>query len=233
MKPPFENIQLLDLKDKINFNDIPGWRIQKEMSPPYREALLKKNKEIIKDARIAAVLILIYEENGILKFPVILRNTYKGVHSNQIGFPGGKIEDVDKNLEETAIRETHEEIGANPEDIEILGALTPLYIPPSNFMVHPFVGIYHASPDFTPCDYEVNQIIPIDLFAFLSASNRSSMLISKRNQTVEVPAFALENGMKIWGATAMMLNELQFIVKKSLNLYSFTNKHFGKEENDF
>src|SRR5690606_26308386 len=109
------------LRDKLDFNQIPGWTAQHEMSPPDRQTLVDRGSFNLKNPRVAAVLILIYEEEGILKFPVIHRNTYAGVHSNQIGFPGGKVEEMDLNLAHTAMRECHEEINADPDNIEILG----------------------------------------------------------------------------------------------------------------
>src|SRR5690606_15561515 len=155
----------------------------------------------------AAVLILIYEEEGILKFPVIHRNTYAGVHSNQIGFPGGKVEEMDLNLAHTAMRECHEEINADPDNIEILGELTELFIPPSNFLVYPFMGLYHNIPKFKPCDYEVKQILPITLENFLLDPQKSNLVLNHHGESYNVPAFNLSNNMKVWGATAMMLNE--------------------------
>lgn len=215
MNSNLEDLDLKKISSILNFEQIPGWEAQKVMSPPDRVKLIDKNKDIFKEAKIAAVLLLLYQEDNRLKLPVFLRQSYKGVHSNQIGFPGGKVEKKDLNLQATAIRESKEEIGATPENIEILGKLTQLYIPPSNFMVHPFVGIYNSKPDFTPCDFEVKEIITIDLIDFISNTQTTTISLSKQRTA---PAFELENGMKIWGATAMILNEFSVFVRKMLNL---------------
>ena len=212
------DITLQTLKSKLNFANIPGWGAQMQMSPPYRQALVDEGKFDLKNPRIAAVLILIYEENGILKFPVIHRNTYPGVHSNQVGFPGGKIESEDQNLAETAIRESQEEIKAIPDKIEILGELTELFIPPSNFLVYPFVGLYHDLPQFEPSDLEVKKIIPMNLIEFLQNSKKTELTVHSHGKDYQVPAFDLENGPKIWGATAMMLNEFHTFLTNSLDL---------------
>lgn len=211
-------INFQNIKDKLDFNQIPGWKAQYEMSPPDRQNLVDKATFNFKKPRIAAVLILIYQENKTLKFPVILRNTYPGIHSNQIGFPGGKLEDSDKDLAHTAMRESFEEINAQPENIEILGELTELFIPPSNFLVYPFIGLYHGIPQFKPCDYEVKQIIHIELLKFLSNPQKTNLTLNHQGKTYDVPAFALENEMNIWGATAMMLNEFYRFTRNSLSL---------------
>jgi len=206
------------LRDKLDFNQIPGWTAQHEMSPPDRQTLVDRGSFNLKNPRVAAVLILIYEEEGILKFPVIHRNTYAGVHSNQIGFPGGKVEEMDLNLAHTAMRECHEEINADPDNIEILGELTELFIPPSNFLVYPFMGLYHNIPKFKPCDYEVKQILPITLENFLLDPQKSNLVLNHHGESYNVPAFNLSNNMKVWGATAMMLNEFYRFTRNSLHL---------------
>lgn len=206
------------IKESLDFKQVPGWKAQYEMSPPDRQNLMDNAKFNLENPKIAAVLILIYKFNGVLKFPVILRNTYPGVHSNQIGFPGGKVEKNDENLEHTAMRESFEEINAAPEKIEVLGQLTELFIPPSNFLVYPFVGLYHGIPNFKPCDHEVKEIISIDLIKFLQNPQKTNLKLDYHGKPYEVPAFALENNMKIWGATAMMLNEFYRFTRNSLSL---------------
>lgn len=213
-----QQLNLGQLKEKLDFTQIPGWFAQKAMAPPYRQELVDEARFDLKKPRIAAVLILIYEENGDLFFPVIHRNTYPGVHSNQIGFPGGKKEASDENLMITAIRESKEEINAEPENVEILGALSELFIPPSNFLVYPFIGIYNGKAEFSPCDHEVKNIIPVSVNDFIKNPRKSSMILQKDGEDVEVPAFELENGIKIWGATAMMLNEFHSFLINSLPL---------------
>lgn len=147
---------------------------------------------------------------------LILRKTYRGVHSNQVGFPGGRIEVYDKNLKHTALRETEEEVGINKDDIRVIKKLTKLYIPPSDFWVHPYVGIIDKTPILKPQESEVEKILEVNLDDFLDEEN---LIIQKLSTSyaseIEVPAYML-NGHVVWGATAMMLSELKELLKKVL-----------------
>lgn len=206
---------LHQLKDKLENlqSELPGFEAQKLLSPPYREHFdLEEIKKT--NPRIASVLILLYEnEEGDIEFPVMLRHTYEGVHSNQYSLPGGSFEPEDINLQYTALRETIEELGIEEENIEIIGQLTELYIPPSNFLVYPFIGIYHGTPEFFPEETEVAEIIPIDLDAFLNAE---PILFDKSfsGSTVEIPGYEIGDGEFIWGATAMILSEFKSLLEK-------------------
>lgn len=214
-------IQHLDLKNISSFfkkQNTPGWSAQKQMAPPYRQNLVDQARFNPAKPKIAAVLIMIYEEKGELYFPVIHRNTYPGVHSNQIGFPGGRVEAIDQNLQATALRESLEEINAKPNLIEIVGELSQLFIPPSNFIVHPFVGIYKGKPNFIASEEEVKAIIPLNLKEFIFHPNIVQHSVKVDETLHQVPAFALPNGLICWGATAMMLNEFLVFLRNSLNL---------------
>jgi len=204
-----------DLQFKLeNYeSELPGWEAQSLLSPPYRE---KYDLEEVKktNPRIAAVMILLYEnDEGEIVFPVTLRHTYDGVHSNQFSLPGGSFEPEDINLSYTAIRETVGELGVEEENIEILKQLTELYIPPSNFMVYPFIGIHHGVPEFAPQEMEVAEIIPLDLEAFLQAD---AIPFERKfgEYTVEIPGYELGDEAYIWGATAMILSEFGALLEK-------------------
>lgn len=165
----------------------------------------------------AGVLAVFYPDlRDNAKLVLILRKTYKGVHSNQVGFPGGRVESFDKDLEQTALRETEEEVGIFRKDVQIIKKLTKLYIPPSNFWVHPYMGLLHKTPSLIAQEEEVEKIIEVDLDHFLDERNMITEILSTSYaENIEVPAFSL-NGHVVWGATAMMLSELKDLIKKVL-----------------
>jgi 8-oxo-dGTP pyrophosphatase MutT (NUDIX family) len=147
---------------------------------------------------------------------LIVRNSYEGVHSAQIAFPGGKFEPKDKTFEITALRETFEEIGIHPDRMEILRPFTHLYIQPSNFLVYPFLGICKEEIFFIPDSSEVAAIIELPLSVFLGDDAIVSVTISTSYASnIMVPAFKIGEHI-VWGATAMMLSELKEVLKKVL-----------------
>lgn len=202
---------------KIENIELPGEPSQVKMSPPYRLELMELNREAMKTAKKAGVLILLYPDNQQkTNLILILRKSYKGVHSAQVGFPGGKLEKKDPSIEYAAIRETHEEIGIPIQEIKILKALTKMYIPPSNFTVFPFLGITTKTPNFKIQEDEVEEVIEVSLSHFIDEINVITTSISSSYKiNVEVPAFQL-NGHLVWGATAMMLSELKDLLKQVL-----------------
>lgn len=202
---------------KIKNLNLPGEDSQFKMSPPFRKDLIEDNREKMKYAKKAGVMALFYPDLNIeTHLILILRKTYKGVHSAQVGFPGGKYEDDDPNLEYTALRETQEEVGVRMDTVEVLKPMTPLYIPPSNFTVAPFVGITHQTPNFIKQDEEVEDLIEVKITDFLSDGNSiDTKVMTSYNLELEVPAFKL-NGHVVWGATAMMLSELKDLLKMTL-----------------
>lgn len=185
------------------------------MIPLSRKEELKKQIINKNEPQDAGVLALFYpsmtQETMLL---LILRNTTPGVHSGQMGFPGGRVEaQDDNNLEMTALRETYEEIGVLPSNINIVRKLTKTYIPPSNFWVHPYLGLAKNTPKFRRQESEVKEIVPIKLVDFLNEENIiKETLSTSYGDFVEVPAFSL-NSKIVWGATAMMLNEVKSLIK--------------------
>jgi len=207
--------EFLKSVSKIKNIPLPAEVSHFKMVPPFRQELLKKQKEAIKKAKHAGVLSLFYpDEDKETKFVLILRKTYKGVHSAQVAFPGGKLEAQDASLRDTALRETFEEVGVPVDTVQIVRSISQVYIPPSNFYVHPFIGFTQNTPQFIKQDDEVEALIEIDLEHFLDEQS----LISKKVKTsysieVEVPAFKL-NDYVVWGATAMMLSEIKDLLKQ-------------------
>lgn len=209
-----------EFKDKIaNLKnlELPGLEAQHKLAPIIRIEELKKVDFSTRKENKAGVMAVFYPDNErIVHLVLILRKTYRGVHSNQVGFPGGRVEDTDKNLEHTALRETEEEVGIPQKEVKVIKELTKLYIPPSDFWVHPFVGLIERTPHFILQESEVEQILEIDVDEFMSDKN----LILKKLSTsyaeeIEVPAFFL-GGQVVWGATAMMLSELKELLKQVL-----------------
>lgn len=161
-----------------------------------------------------SVLILIFLKNNKINIVFIQRTTYAGVHSGQISFPGGKLEPGDKDLIDTALRETEEEIGVSAKDIRILGKLTPLFIPVSNIEVYPVVGSIPYKPYFKPDKSEVKRLIEIPLDYLLKPEIIEKKTIMIRNNKIVAPYFNFKRS-HIWGATAMILNEFLEVIKRN------------------
>ncbi len=191
--------------------ELPGEKAQLRMASTLRSTLRLRSQPD-QATRTGAVLILFYPKEGIMHIPMIRRPVYKGVHSGQVAFPGGRAEDGDKDLIETALREAHEEIGVNPAQIDILGSLTPLFVPASNFMVHPVLGFTRYHPDFQPDAYEVDAIleVPVDELQDITRMGTKEIII-REGITIQAPFYDLQ-GHTVWGATAMMISELLEIV---------------------
>jgi 8-oxo-dGTP pyrophosphatase MutT (NUDIX family) len=159
---------------------------------------------------------LLYPKKGQTHLVLIQRNSYEGVHSAQIAFPGGKYETPDVTFEKTALRETQEEIGIHPNNIEIIMPFTHLYIPPSNFMVYPFLGICKEEIVFVPDNNEVVNVIELPLNDFLNDDLVvKTIMTTSYAEKIEIPAFKINEHI-VWGATAMMLSELKEVLKKVL-----------------
>ena len=207
----FLNIE--QLKQKLQ-QPLPGVTSHLKMAPANRVQEFNNLNNIIPLAKNSAVLILLFPENGKLKTVFIQRSVYDGVHSGQISFPGGKVEATDKDFEATALRETFEEIGVKPEEIEIIGQLTDFYISPSNFLVKVFAGYTLQKPAFIPDKKEVQSILEVDIDEFFDSNNiaEKEFYSTSRKTAVFAPCY-LVNGLEIWGATAMMLSELLDILK--------------------
>jgi len=202
------NLSPDELKQKLK-QPLPGITSHIKMAPRHRVEELSSLASIVPLARNSAVLILLFPVNRKLKTVFIQRSVYEGVHSGQISFPGGKHEKSDKDFEATALRETFEEIGVEPDKIEILAQLTDFYIPPSNFLVKVFVGYSSQKPVFTPDHKEVQSILEADIDEFYDSQNitEKEFYSTSRKTIINAPCY-LVNGMEIWGATAMMLSEL-------------------------
>ncbi len=183
------------------------------MAPEGRPAFMSPDYYNSRNPRQSAVMMLFYPKNGEMHLVLIKRNTYPGVHSSQISFPGGKAEPEDADLAHTALRETFEEVGVVPEAIDVVMPFTEIYIPPSNFLVMPYLGITEIELTFRPNKDEVDAIIELPLDVFLDDSIITSVAMqTSYSQRIMVPAFEFE-GHVVWGATAMIMSELKETLK--------------------
>lgn len=187
-------------------NPLPGRAAQLRMAHVTRQRYVDAPNE----ARQAAVLLALFPKNDEWHIVLIERNANdRDQHGGQLSFPGGKVEPTDGTLLNTALREAEEEVGIAREQVKILGGLTELYIPVSNFQVHPFLGYLEAAPSYQVQEAEVSQVLEIPLSHFyrpeirLTTDIRVNQYITLKN----VPYFQLQKHV-LWGATAMILNEL-------------------------
>lgn len=191
---------------------LPGTEIQWQMASSDR--MLKNFPRVPgKNARIAAVLILLYPDKGSIHTVLIQRPDYDGVHGGQVSFPGGKNEPEDDSVIMTALREAHEEIGVDPSKVNIIETLTPLFIPVSNMIVTPVIGWIKEKPVFIHQPEEVVFLIDADLKKLLDPGIVKVKPFEIRGEMIEVKYFDYE-GNTIWGATAMILHELLIILRR-------------------
>jgi len=198
------------LTESIKRVPLTGELSHSKLEPSFRKK--EYSKSLFESTKKAAVLILFYPKFNKTHFILIKRNSYKGVHSNQIAFPGGKPEKFDNNLKDTALREANEEVGIFSDDITIIKALTPIYIPPSQFYVQPYMGILRYTPKFKKQTREVSSILEIPLLdLFNNQLQQKTKILNSNNKIVEAPAFNFNNHI-VWGATAMVLSEVKDIL---------------------
>ncbi len=192
---------------------LPGVEVQFEMAHVKREKVLA-NSLGAEDYRPSAVLILLYP-NKQEKISVLLieRMAYDGHHSGQIALPGGKADADDIDLQATALREFFEETGSDAMPT-VIGKLTPVYIPVSKFMVQPFVAYVNQKPNFTASVHEVNELIEWDINHLLNPEIiKETSIEPTKGYKIKTPYFDIQ-GKVLWGATAMMLNELKWVLKQ-------------------
>jgi 8-oxo-dGTP pyrophosphatase MutT (NUDIX family) len=186
---------------------LPGRAAQYRMAPQPRPGGSIPYDQPRPDTRRGGVLVLLYPHEESLYLPLILRPTYNGVHSGQVGLPGGGYEEGDGDLTQTALREAYEEIGVPAGQTTVLGQLSPLYIFASNYLVHPTVAWASVRPPFKIDPYEVALMLEVLLLDLLDPAIRHVEEWQLRDRVADVPFFAVQE-QRIWGATAMILSEL-------------------------
>ena len=213
MKQPFFHRQIADLELRLQ-GELPGHAAQLEMAPANRKdpVALSPTEMPCREAAVLALLLPVQDQAHLV---LTVRKGDLQQHAGQVSFPGGKREDAE-SLQETALRETHEEIGLPPEQVRIIGSLTPLYIDVSNFCVHPFVGVVRPQiVQLEPEEREVERILQIPFHDFMTPGIRKTAPRTIRGMELEIPYFDLANQF-IWGATAMMLSELVAVYKPAI-----------------
>jgi 8-oxo-dGTP pyrophosphatase MutT (NUDIX family) len=186
---------------------LPGLKAQITMAPRPRPFSPPPGVE----PRQAGVLLLLYPIHDVLHLVLTVRTPDLNHHSGQVSLPGGGWEAGDASLQETALREAQEEIGIVTDELELLGPLTPIYVPPSNNIVHPFVTYVPQRPDFHPDLKEVAELLDVPLHLLLDPATRREEDWTWRGAPLHVPFYAV-GGHKVWGATAIILAEFMALL---------------------
>ena len=189
---------------------LPGRDAQLKMASTIRHKEAGFNYDT-SSATKSSVLISLYPKGNNLNTVFILRQTYDGVHPGQVSFPGGRLEPEDISLVHTALREAEEEVNINAGKVKVLGTLSELYIPPSNYIVLPVIGLHDKRPDLQADISEVAAIIETDLSFLFDEKRIKQKFIQINNQKIDAPYFDVQ-GNVIWGATAMILSELKEVI---------------------
>ncbi len=205
--------EVVTLLKSSDFSDLPGDAAHQLLSPAHRKPASAYLKEST-DYRLAAVLALIVPaEDDTAQLVLMERTGGESVHASQVSFPGGKVE-PGESLKDAALREAEEEIGIQRQQVDVITELSALFIPPSRFLVHPFLAAMHERPDYVISENEVRRVVEIPLAHFLRPDVLDSGLFgSARGYTVNAPFYKWED-LKIWGATAMMISEIIALIKK-------------------
>ena len=192
------------IREALSLADFDAAAAHSAMSPSPRPLIRPADKQ--GNPRIGAVLLVLYEKFSAPHILLIRRRDDLKHHPGQISFPGGRREDGE-DLLETALRETMEEVGLQRDALQVLGALAPIYISPSDFMVHPFVAWHQGQPALRMEKSEVAEILETPLGLFLDPSMGCTEIRIMNNTELAVPFYRLGED-KVWGATAMILSEL-------------------------
>jgi len=196
------------LTEALSREPLPGALAHRAMAPRPRQLAPPGGSN---PPRPGGVLLLLHPDDEGICLPVTLRTEGVAYHKGQISLPGGMQEHGDANLADTALRETFEEIGVRPEEVRILGKLTPLYVPASHSCIHPFVACHSTKPLYRANPHEVAEVIELPLRTLMDPTAQAEEEREIQGQLVKVPFYWLK-GHKVWGATAMILSEFAAIL---------------------
>jgi len=203
--------RIQDVETRIQ-QGLGGFNAQRIMAPMARLSADDYLRSGQINPRQGAVLALIYPDQDRFYLCMMKRPQYQGVHSGQISFPGGKMELSDPDLLHTALREAHEEVNIQPEDIIYTTTLTQVYIPPSNFLVSPFLALGRHKPRFLPDALEVEAILQLPLDELFDEKRiESGNIPSSLGIIKNYPYFNFSVG-QVWGATAMISSEIRSLL---------------------
>lgn len=207
----------LDLLTNLKEIELGGSIAHLHMAPATRLIELKSLDFSKIQPKKAAVLLHLYpDKQGKACFVLMQRNVYNGAHSGQISLPGGKPESDDQTLWATALREAEEEVGLPSKQVKYFRKLSDIYVPPSNFLIRPFVGYSENSCDLIPNPDEVTKIIEIQLDELLKGESTTFVQSSSSYGAIEVPTYELSSH-QVWGATAMILSEFKMLLTDGLS----------------
>ncbi|MFI5172650.1 MAG: NUDIX hydrolase [Chitinophagales bacterium] len=204
---------VLKLAEEIH-KGLPGLEAHKIMAPVTRP-LISFDEADFPQANKGAVMILFYPAGDAISFVLIKRPSYDGVHGGQVSFPGGRVESSDPETAFTALRECEEETGIDKNSIRVFGKLSNVYIPPSNYFVFPYLGYLESTPQFTPDKHEVEYIIEADVKKITDPKIKSTINIIRKDISFTAPCYLI-NEHKVWGATAIILSELEFLLVRNM-----------------
>lgn len=197
------------LKGRLT-RDLPGEEAQFRMAPRARQRM----QEVLSGntrPQQGAVLLYLFPQHSDWRIVLMKRPDYDGAHGGQVSIPGGRLE-PGENHTQAALREFEEETGVCVSNSQLLGKLSELFIPPSRFLVKPFVAYAQERPQFDPDPVEVEQIIELTVSALMSEETvKRGRVCLRAGVLVETPYFDVE-GHIVWGATAMILSELKEVL---------------------
>lgn len=195
--------------------DLPGFSAQVKMTRHLHRPPISAAPDNVK---LSGVLLLLHSQKKSPHLLFIKRTEDNGPHSGQMAFPGGKKEKDDASLMHTAFREAKEEININPTSVQLLGELTPLYVPVSNFLIHPFIAWDQENDYWENSPYEVQSIHSYPLDLIFKSKKETSIYLPIYRQSIKTIAYVMPDENIIWGATAMILAELEELYNEFLTL---------------